>query len=108
MGYRYSFDAYGEEGKGRLWPLLSGEHARLAIEEFNDKTASWESTKKKTNPIVKSYLGFANSGMMIPEQVFEHNGVGTGAATPLACSHAEYVKLLWSLELKRNIENVLE
>jgi GH15 family glucan-1,4-alpha-glucosidase len=26
---------------------------------------------------------------MIPEQVFEHNGVGTGAATPLAWSHAE-------------------
>lgn len=106
--YRYSFDAYGEEGKGRLWPLLSGEHGRLAIEEFSDETASWEAAKKKAAPIVKSYLEFANDGMMIPEQVFEHNGEGTGAATPLAWSHAEYVKLLWSLDQKRNIENVVE
>ncbi|MBK23194.1 MAG: hypothetical protein CME70_04235 [Halobacteriovorax sp.] len=106
--YRYSFDAYGEEGKGRLWPLLSGEHGRMAIEQFFDKTLSWQETLKKTRPIVDSYLGFANDGLMIPEQVFESNGVGTGAATPLAWSHAEYVKLLWSLDKKKNVENVIE
>ena len=44
---------------------------------------------------------------MIPEQVFEQNGEGTGSATPLAWAHAEYIKLLWSLEAKHNIENVL-
>lgn len=107
--YRYSFDAYGEEGKGRLWPLLSSEHGRMAVEEYNDRTnMSWQEVVKKTTPVVDSYLGFANAGLMIPEQVFEHNGVGTGAATPLAWSHAEYVKLLWSLDIKRNVENILE
>lgn len=107
--YRYSFDAYGEEGKGRLWPLLSSEHGRLAVEEYNDrKNMSWKEVQKKTAPIVQSYLGFANDGLMIPEQIFEHNGIGTGAATPLAWSHAEYVKLLWSLDKKRNVENILE
>ncbi len=105
--YRYSFDAYGENNKGRLWPLLSGEHARFAIERFSANDLSWDNVLKETGTIVDSFLGFANSGLMIPEQVFEANGEGTGSATPLAWSHAEYIKLLWSLENKHNIENVL-
>lgn len=106
--YRYSFDAYGEEGKGRLWPLLSGEHARFAIERFSANDLSWTEVLKETNTIVDSFLGFANAGLMIPEQVFESNGEGTGSATPLAWAHAEYIKLLWSVENKHNIENVLK
>ena len=45
---------------------------------------------------------------MLPEQVFEYNGEGTEAATPLAWSHAEYVKLIWSMEENRNITNLLK
>lgn len=105
--YRYSFDAYGENGKGRLWPLLSGEHARFAIERYSANDLSWNDVLKETGSIIDSFLGFANSGLMIPEQVFEANGEGTGSATPLAWSHAEYIKLLWSVENKHNIENVL-
>ena len=44
---------------------------------------------------------------MLPEQVWEHTGEGTGAATPLAWSHAEYIKLLWSKDQKKNVENLL-
>ena len=44
---------------------------------------------------------------MLPEQVFEASGEGTGAATPLAWSHAEYVKLLWSMDRKGNVTNLL-
>lgn len=106
--YRYSFDAYGEEGKGRLWPLLSGEHGRFAIERYSANDLSWPNVLKETNEVLESFLGFANDGLMIPEQVFEKTGEGTGAATPLAWSHAEYIKLLWSLEFKHNIENVLK
>ncbi len=105
--YRYSFDAYGEEGKGRLWPLLSGEHARFAIERYSSNDLSWTNVLKETSAVIDSFLGFANDGLMIPEQVFEKNGEGTGSATPLAWAHAEYIKLLWSLEAKHNIENVL-
>lgn len=106
--YRYSFDAYGEEGKGRLWPLLSGEHARYAIERFTANDLTWPEVLKETRTFIDSFLGFANNGLMIPEQVFENNGEGTGSATPLAWAHAEYVKLLWSVEAKKNIENVLK
>jgi glucoamylase len=105
--YRYSFDAYGEEGKGRLWPLLSGEHGRYAIERFAAHDLSWNEVLKETGSIVDSFLGFANAGLMIPEQVFESTGEGTGSATPLAWAHAEYIKLLWSVEKQNNIENVL-
>lgn len=106
--YRYSFDAYGEEKKGRLWPLLSGEHARYAIERFKDGDLSWKEAKASADETLKSYIGFANAGAMIPEQVWEHTGEGTGSATPLAWAHAEYIKLLWSRNHKKNIENLLE
>ena len=50
---------------------------------------------------------FANAGLLLPEQVWDgvgaqtrHNeamGEGTNSATPLAWTHAEYLKLLRSL-----------
>jgi glucoamylase len=40
---------------------------------------------------------FANAGGMIPEQVWEDSGTGTGSATPLLWAHAEYVILLKAL-----------
>jgi glucoamylase len=106
--YRYSFDAYGygEDYKGRLWPLLSSEHGRYYIERYLVGDLSWQNAQKGVNSIIKSYVGFANEGMMIPEQVFESSGLGTGAATPLAWSHAEYIKMLWSRHYKKNVENV--
>ncbi len=106
--YRYSFDAYGENKKGRLWPLLSGEHARFALERARTGGMTYESARTQANHILDSYVFFANDGQMIPEQVFEGSGEGTGGATPLAWSHAEYVKLMWSLELNKNVENLLD
>ncbi|MBT3586185.1 MAG: hypothetical protein HN509_14860 [Halobacteriovoraceae bacterium] len=103
--YRYSFDAYGEEGQGRLWPLLSSEHGRYAIERYRSGDLTWAQANREVQARIDSYIGFSNSGQMIPEQVFEKNGEGTGGATPLAWSHAEYLKLIWSRDLKQNIEN---
>lgn len=102
--YRYKYDAYGEEKKGRLWTLLISEHARYEIERFTAQDITWSETEANLRPMIDSYLGLANAGYMLPEQVFE-NGEGTGGATPLSWSHAEYVKLLWSRDLQRNIEN---
>lgn len=104
--YRYSFDAYGENSKGRLWPLLSGEHARFDLERFNQQDLTWNEALRSIDEVLGSMLKFANEGLMIPEQVWEHSGEGTGSATPLAWSHAEYVKLLWSKDLKFNVENL--
>lgn len=110
--YRYSYDAYGENHRGRIWPLLSGEHGRFAIERYRVGNFSWSQAEGVANNILSSYEYFANAGDMIPEQIFENSGVetasGTGAATPLAWSHAEYVKLIWSKIQKRNVENVLK
>lgn len=103
--YRYSFDAYGEEKRGRIWPLLSGEHGRYAIERYTDGDLKWNEALPIVDNILESYEFFANEGSMIPEQVFENTGIGTGAATPLAWSHAEFIKLLWSRNNKKNVEN---
>ncbi len=105
--YRYSFDAYGEKGKGRLWPLLGGEHGRYFLERFRNGLGTWKEIVKSIDPILKSFVSFSNSGQMIPEQVFEETGEGTDAATPLAWSHAEFIKLLWGKKLKKNMENLL-
>jgi glucoamylase len=106
--YRYTYDAYGEEKKGRLWPLLSSEHGRFAIERYRAGNLAWSDVAKYVDRLLKSYRGFANDGLHLPEQVWEKTGEGTGAATPLAWSHAEYVKLLWSKHLKYNVENLLD
>ena len=58
-------------------------------------------------------LHFANSGGMIPEQVWDQAdptrsgfvfGRGTGSATPLACSMAQFLRLAVCVEEKRVVE----
>ncbi len=104
--YRYSYDAYGENGQGRLWPLLNGEQGRYFIEQA--LVSSGEERERLFRGAVEmkeTFKSFKNVGSLIPEQVFEDSGQGTGGATPLAWSHAEYIKLMWSLEMKKNIAN---
>jgi GH15 family glucan-1,4-alpha-glucosidase len=47
--------------------------------------------------------GFANDGLMIPEQVWERTGKGTGSATPLAWSMAEFIRLAMKIE-RRHVD----
>ena len=103
--YRYSNDAYGEEGKGRLWTLLSGEQGRFAVERYLAGNFDWNQALAEVNADLDSIIKFANEGQLIPEQIFEATGEGTGSATPLAWSHAEYIKLLWARETRVNPEN---
>ncbi|HAZ12227.1 MAG: hypothetical protein A2X86_03230 [Bdellovibrionales bacterium GWA2_49_15] len=103
--YRYSNDAYGEDGKGRLWTLLSGEQGRFAVERYSAGNLDWNQAVSQVNTVLESMVKFANDGQLIPEQIFEHTGEGTGGATPLAWSHAEFIKLLWARETKINPEN---
>ena len=57
----------------------------------------------------------ANDGHMLPEQVWAPDfppagqpgftrGEGTFSATPLAWSHAQYVRLAWSIQAGRPVE----
>ncbi len=125
---RYGKDGYGEdtiagrgynatgkslpEGRGRVWPIFSGErgHYELAKATANGKLTAEELSKLR-NTYVTAMEVFANEGLMIPEQVWDsvgsnetYNytaGEGTNSATPLAWSHAEYVKLLRSYADKK-------
>lgn len=119
---RYGIDGYGEdtatgagyaaindtstkEQRGRVWPFFTGErgHYELQLAKANKNL----DTEKLRNTYVKAMELFANEGMMLPEQVWDgvgnnsvYNftlGEGTNSATPLAWTHAEYVKLLRSL-----------
>lgn len=92
--YRYNHDGYGEPsktelyhgtGKGRLWPLLTGERGMYEIAAEKDAT-----------PYVKAMENYANEGGIISEQIWEDTGLPTGSASPLNWAHAEYVILFAS------------
>jgi glucoamylase len=111
--YRYNHDGYGERpdgrpydgrnGKGRLWTLLTGERGEyeLALDE-----------RVKVRGRLDTMMGFANQGLMIPEQVWDLSqspgpafriASGTGSATPLAWSMAQFIRLALNLKSRRNV-----
>jgi glucoamylase len=115
--YRYVRDGYGEmddgrpwnwdgkyTGKGHLWVLLTGERGQYEIARGDITSA-----RRRLDAI----LGFANEGMMLPEQVWDQPrsprpdlkfGEGTGSATPLAWSMAQFIRLAINLKSKRNLD----
>ena len=100
--YRYNHDAYGEtasggnydgrNGVGRLWTLLTGERG-----EYDVARGDIPSARRRLDTLA----GFANDGLMIPEQVWERSGKGTGSATPLAWSMAEFIRLAMKIEKRK-------
>ncbi|MFN2530936.1 MAG: glycoside hydrolase family 15 protein [Pyrinomonadaceae bacterium] len=109
--YRYNHDAYGEtsdgeaydarHGIGRIWTLLSGERGEYEL-------ARGQISQARRN--LETMMTFANDGFMIPEQVWDNRsssfrvGTGTGSATPLAWSMAQFIRLAINLTRGRNIE----
>ncbi|MGB8647082.1 MAG: glycoside hydrolase family 15 protein [Anaerolineae bacterium] len=95
--HRYPGDRYGENGRdptmfllsqGHIWPLFTGERGMYELAAgHRDQAAALLTAMEK----------FANAGGMIPEQVWEDTGTGTGSATPLQWAHAEYILLYESL-----------
>jgi glucoamylase len=98
--------------RGRLWPFFTGErgHYELAaLLAMPSADRDWMTVQLAG--IRDAYVGgmesFANGGLLLPEQAWDgvgddtaHDyqpGQGTNSATPLAWTHAEYVKLLRSL-----------
>lgn len=94
--YRYTHDGYGEsapglapDGHGNPWPLLIGEYSIYQVAKTrSEHPASW---------YLPTISDLANQGGMLPEQVFL-DGSGTGAATPLAWAHAEYVVFTFAVQ----------
>ena len=115
--YRYVRDGYGEmddgrpwnwdgkyTGKGHLWVLLTGERGQYEIARGDLAGARQR---------LDTMLGFANEGMMLPEQVWDQPrspgpdlkfGEGTGSATPLAWSMAQFIRLAVNLKSKKNLD----
>ncbi|HZH90616.1 MAG TPA: alpha/beta hydrolase-fold protein [Pyrinomonadaceae bacterium] len=115
--YRYNHDGYGEmddgrpwnfdgkyTGKGRLWALLSVERGQYEL-----------ARGERTNALMRldHMLGFANEGLMLPEQIWDRResphpdlvfGEGTGSATPLAWTMAQFIRLAANLSEGRNLE----
>ncbi|HEV7473415.1 MAG TPA: glycoside hydrolase family 15 protein [Pyrinomonadaceae bacterium] len=112
--YRYNHDAYGERpdgdnydgrtGVGRLWTLLTGERGEYEVARGDLAAARAR---------LDTMMSFANDGMMIPEQVWDRKqslrpelrlGEGTGSATPLAWSMAQFIRLAVNVKRGRNVE----
>jgi glucoamylase len=112
--YRYPNDTYGEtrtvgdfngvNGVGRLWTFLTGERG-----EYEIAAGELAAARKRLDAMA----GFANEGLMIPEQVWDmnespnpafHFGEGTGSATPLAWSMAQFIRLAVNLTHGCNLE----
>ncbi len=105
--HRYTGDGYGESkdglpfdgftGIGRGWPLLTGERGQYALAAGED-----------VEPYLQAMSRMTSKGGMIPEQVWDapdiperhlFTGCPTGSAMPLVWAHAEFLKLLASVEL---------
>lgn len=98
--------------RGRVWPIFTGERGHYELAALLAMpSASREWMDAQVNGIRQTYVrgmeSFANDGLLLPEQVWDgvgddtahdyRRGQGTNSATPLAWSHAEYIKLLRSL-----------
>jgi glucoamylase len=112
--HRAAFDGYGEfrDGSpwdfgqppdsrttiGRAWPLLNGERGEAQIATGDFAGAATQ---------LRAMAAAAGPGDMLPEQVWDQNppsgrpgfepGTPTLSATPLAWTHAQYIRLAWDL-----------
>ncbi|QLC34965.1 glucoamylase (plasmid) [Halarchaeum sp. CBA1220] len=116
--YRYNGDGYGERatgekggpwtpgsnGTGRLWPLLTGERGEYELRAGGPDAA---------RPWLRTMAAFANTGQMLPEQVWDRRhptkygwefGEGTGSATPLSWSMAQYARLALGIDAGEPVE----
>jgi glucoamylase len=109
--HRYNGDGYGEHsdgrpfdgtGRGRGWPLLTGERGHYALLAGEDVT-----------PYVHAMAAMTGRGGLLPEQVWDaapmperdlQPGRPTGAAMPLVWAHSEFVKLCLSVQQGRPVD----
>lgn len=101
--HRYNHDGYGQKpdggpyvkwGKGRAWPLLTGERGHYELAAGNN-----------ARPFLRAMEEFSSSTSLLPEQIWDEpdlpdahmfRGRPTGSANPLLWAHSEYLRLLRS------------
>jgi glucoamylase len=102
--HRYNHDGYGQRedggpfegwGRGRVWPLLTGERGHYELAAGHD-----------AKPFIRAMECLASATGLLPEQAWDgpdqpqaymYCGRPTGSAMPLMWAHAEYIKLLRSV-----------
>jgi hypothetical protein len=128
--YRYVGDAYGEiatgdpgapwagtgDGRGRLWPIFTGERGEYELRARADGPDAFGGTDEEElepDALLETMAGFGNSGRMLPEQVWDREhptdygwefGEGTGGATPLAWTMAGYIRLAHGVDAGEPVE----
>ncbi|MEZ5306651.1 MAG: glycoside hydrolase family 15 protein [Pyrinomonadaceae bacterium] len=130
--YRYNGDGYGEmddgrrwnwdgkyTGKGRLWALLAGERGQFELERSLLGGDGADGHRASAKARLRAMKAFANDGLMIPEQIWDREAVpenpsifsprlsfgeGTGSATPLAWSMAQFIRLATNLKAGKNLD----
>jgi glucoamylase len=110
--HRFNFDGYGElpdggpfgtpGNRGRVWPIFAGERGEYELLTGNARAARGR---------LQSMAATANSGRLMPEQVWDDQpppgytpGTPTFSATPLGWTHAQLVRLAWSLDAGKPVE----
>lgn len=109
---RYNHDGYGQKpdgtafdgsGEGGPWPLLTGERGQYELAAGRDPL-----------PFIHSLERFANTGGMLPEQVWAGPPTGpfkagdaTGSSMPLCWAHAEYLNLVRSRAEGRPFDRIV-
>jgi glucoamylase len=106
--HRYTGDGYGEQddgspfngtGRGRAWPLLTGERGHYELAAGRDPL-----------PDLLAMAAMAGRCGLISEQVWDSDpiperslepGKPTGSAMPLVWAHAEFIKLAASRAMQR-------
>jgi glucoamylase len=117
--HRYNGDGYGEQKNGqpwnvgftpgsqttvgRVWPIFAGERGEYEL-----------AAGQSAAPELRAMAATANAGGLLPEQVWDQNppsgqpgfapGTPTFSATPLAWSHAQFIRLAWSIAAGHPVE----
>jgi glucoamylase len=117
--HRYTGDGYGEQKNGqpwnvgftagsqttvgRTWPIFAGERGEYEL-----------AAGQSAAPELRAMAATANAGGLLPEQVWDQNlpsgqpgfapGTPTFSSTPLAWTHAQFIRLAWSIAAGRPVE----
>jgi glucoamylase len=117
--HRYTGDGYGEQKDGqpwnvgfppgsqttvgRVWPIFAGERGEYEL-----------AAGSSAAPELGDMAATANAGGLEPEQVWDQNppsgqpgfapGTPTFSATPLAWTHAQFIRLAWSIAAGHPVE----
>ena len=128
-GRRWNFDGT-YSGTGRLWALLAGERGQYEIAlakpdvkiDKSKVVINFQNPQSLTKAKARldAMLAFANEGLMISEQIWDKAetpknidkqfvpelkfGEGTGSATPLAWSMAQFIRLAVNLQAGKNLD----